>query len=137
MTRSESMQMTKTNEGFSYRIYLDTMGVPTVGYGTALYLGKQFTKEVLEQMFEFDYLNAELEYEKLELNLDPVRRAVVVDMIYNMGLEKVLKFRRMLAALKVHDWVAAERELKDSKYYQQVKGRSERNAKMILTGENQ
>ena len=55
-------------------------------------------------------------------------------MLFNMGLDKVKGFKKMLSALRAGNWAAAAVELKDSRYYRQVKERGDRNADMLLSG---
>jgi len=67
---------------------------------------------------------------------------VLVDLAFNLGLG-LLGFKNFLAAVKVHDWSKAAKELYRSKWAYQVDdgpgghfGRADRLAKMILTGED-
>lgn len=66
--------------------------------------------------------------------LDPIRRKVMIDMRYNLGPTKFREFRRMIAALENHDYNTAADEMKDSKWYWEVKTRSRRLVKMMRTG---
>lgn len=127
-------EMIKANEGRKDYVYLDSTGVPTVGYGCALHVGRHVPGEAVEAIFEHDFKQAQRDYDQLGLRLDPVRRAVVIDMLFNMGLDKVKGFKKMLSALRAGNWAAAAVELKDSRYYRQVKERGDRNADMLLSG---
>lgn len=130
----KGMELTKQYEGFREEIYKDTLGNLTVGWGTHLYEGKKLPKEALEAMFEYDYQKAIKEYNSLGLDLDEARRAVIIDMIYNMGLPKLLGFKNMLAALRNGDYNKAAIELLDSNYARQVKTRAIKNAEILRTG---
>lgn len=68
--------------------------------------------------------------------LDEVRKKVVVDMAFNLGVDGILKFKKMIAALKRGDYEAATAEMVDSKWHRQVKERAIRLEKMMLTGED-
>jgi lysozyme len=68
-------------------------------------------------------------------DMDEVRQRVLIDMAYNLGIAGLKKFRRMLAALERRDYEEAAKELLDSRYADQVKGRAVRNARMMETGE--
>jgi lysozyme len=58
-------------------------------------------------------------------------RLVLLDMAYNMGINSLLGFKRMFAALDVGDWDRAATELLDSKYARQVPERAASNADLI------
>lgn len=66
--------------------------------------------------------------------LDPVRQKVLIDMRFNLGLKGLLKFRNMVAALKVEDYKEAARQMEDSLWYKQVGNRAKRLVSMMRTG---
>jgi len=66
--------------------------------------------------------------------LDPVRQKVILDMRFNLGLKGLLKFKNMIAALKVKDYKEAARQMEDSLWYKQVGNRGKRLVKMMQTG---
>ena len=70
-------------------------------------------------------------------NLDEIRKRVLVDMGFNLGISRLLKFRRMLAALEAGDWSQAAVEMMDSRWARQVGSRAERLKLMMETGEDQ
>ena len=59
----------------------------------------------------------------------------MIDLIYNMGINKLLKFNRMLKALRSGDFELASAHLINSKYAQQVGERAVENAEMLCNGE--
>jgi GH24 family phage-related lysozyme (muramidase) len=126
----------KDAEGYLENVYLDSEGYPTVGYGWCLDYTRKWNsvKDFLNSKFEEKYHEAELDYEKLGLDLDPVRRDAVIDLIYNMGLTKVLKFKNTLAALKMKDYLGAGNNLEQSLWYKQVGRRGKRIVNLIKTG---
>ena len=69
------------------------------------------------------------------LDLDPVRRAVLVDMAFNLGLRGLLSFRRALAALKAGDCETCAVEMLDSRWAEQVGRRATRDAWIMRAGE--
>lgn len=69
--------------------------------------------------------------------LDPIRFEAVVNLAFNCGIERLLTFKKMLAALEAQQWGVASKELLDSKYIEQVGLRAERLARQLLTGERQ
>ena len=70
-------------------------------------------------------------------SLDEIRKRVLVDMGFNLGISRLLKFRRMLAALEAGDWSQAAVEMMDSRWARQVGSRAERLKLMMETGEDQ
>lgn len=136
----------KQDEGFRQMVYLDTEGVPTVGWGHAFFenprpaIGSIFSKKQCEEFFEEDMDSVEREYytelePKFNLkNLDSVRRGVLKNMLFNLGLRKLLGFRRMWEAIVrgMAQWAAIE--MLDSKWATQVKGRAKRLAEMMEFG---
>lgn len=66
--------------------------------------------------------------------LDPVRKRVLVEMSFNMGVDGVLKFQNMVIALRARNWKQASADMLDSKWAKQVGKRAERLARMMETG---
>jgi lysozyme len=66
--------------------------------------------------------------------LDPVRQAVLVNMAFNLGVEGLLDFHKMLAAVEHHQYGQASDEMMDSLWAAQVKGRAAELAAMMRTG---
>lgn len=124
----------KENEGFSKTVYIDSRGYPTIGYGHLLREGTAIPSDALEIIFEADYANAVDGYVSLGLDLDPVRRSVIVDMIFNLGVAGVKKFKLMLHYLRDKNWIRAAYELMDSEYAKQVPERAKRNRDRLLRG---
>jgi len=135
----------KKHEGFSLKVYEDTVGNPSVGWGHAfLYspkpaVGTVFSDEQVIEFFENDMHIVEKDYVWLENrfalhHLNYVRRGVLKNMLFNLGLTKLLGFRKMIKALQEGKWKQAASELLDSKYAKQVKGRAVELAHLLQTG---
>jgi lysozyme len=67
-------------------------------------------------------------------DLDDVRQDVLQDMCFNMGISRLLSFRKMLAAVELGLYDRASDELLNSKYAEQVKGRALKLARMMKEG---
>lgn len=65
--------------------------------------------------------------------LGPVRRAVLTDMAYNVGVAGLLGFRKLRTALALRDWPEAARQMLDSRWATQVGERAHRLARMMET----
>ena len=128
----------KRHEGYSDAVYVDSVGVPTVGYGHALLQGSKIPHMVAELLFDQDFDIAVKDYEILTLrwsiNLDPVRRGVLVNMLFNMGMSRVSKFQKMLTALQAGDYGKAADEMLDSRWATQVGKRADELAKIMRNG---
>ena len=59
-------------------------------------------------------------------DLTPERRSVLINMAYNLGVNGLINFKKMIAALKIGDYEKASVEMKDSKWYRQVGNRAVR-----------
>lgn len=54
------------------------------------------------------------------------KKEILLNMCFNMGLNKLLGFKRMLAAMAVNNWDAAAHEMADSAWAGQVGDRARR-----------
>lgn len=123
------------HEGLRLRPYRDTTGHWTIGFGLNLDAG--LTREEAEWLLRhrlaqtMDALVPELLWWG---RLDEVRRAVLVDMAYNLGVAGLLKFHRTLAAVEAGDYEAAARGMLASRWARQVGTRARRLAGMMRTG---
>lgn len=137
MTYDEVVDMIKRHEGFSEKLYLDTVGVLTGGWGHAFFVGDYIPFYIWEKILWLDIKKAYDDLEKLKLNddLDEVRKAVIVDMLFNLGLTNFLKFKKLIAALRNKDYEEAAKEMENSKWAKQVKSRATELIKMMRTGE--
>ena len=67
--------------------------------------------------------------------LDDVRKDAMIDISFNLGATRLRGFKNALAAMESADYKTAAQEFLDSKWSQDVKGRSTELAHMIETGE--
>jgi len=135
MNEYEIKEMIHRHEGFRPYVYYDTLGFPTGGYGHAFLDRSPISHNVAVLLFDEDFDRVKKDYEKLRFDLDPVRRAVIIDMLFNLGLTRFRAFRRMIYALEHKQYDTAADEMLDSKWALQVKSRAFRLAQMMKTGE--
>jgi lysozyme len=63
-----------------------------------------------------------------------VIRLALINMCFNLGLTRLLKFKKMIAALSIHDYETAANEALDSRWAKQVGSRATDIADIIRAG---
>ena len=127
----------RRNEGLSYLPYRCSAGALTIGYGHNLD-ARGIDIEVAELLLKQDLEIAEKEVKNAFIwwpKLDDARLGVLVEMCFNLGISRLVGFKKMLAAVEAGDYTRAAKEMLDSKWARQVKGRAVELAKIMQTGE--
>jgi len=116
--------------------YEDSVGLITIGWGRNLD-GKGLSLKECQLLFDNDLHDALQGAALLPYweQLDGPRQMVVVDMIFNLGLTRFLKFIKLNKALLIQDYLRAAHEMLDSKWYTQVGRRAKKLRRIMLTGE--
>ncbi len=118
--------------------YKDSVGLWTIGYGRNLAEVGLDQYEV-DTLLDHDIHNVMAQcgkkFESWWFTVNDIRRQVLINMVFNMGMPRVLKFKKMIKALKKEDWNEASIQMLDSKWARQVKGRAKELAKRMKTGE--
>lgn len=112
----------KAAEGLRLKAYQDSVGVWTIGYGTNL---EQLT---IEENLAEAWLHQKLQEAEREArgafpwfpDLTSRQQRAIVELVYNLGLTRLRKFRRTLAALAMGDYDAARLGLLNSLWARQV-----------------
>lgn len=136
MLSKQLIASVKKHEGFRSRTYEDTVGIPTIGYGTNL-----LELEICREQAEV-WMRRDLEKVKEILSNDErycgiynrVRRETLIEMGYNLGTHGLFKFKKMWAAIEIGDYDTAATEMLDSKWSDQVGRRSNVLAEQMRTG---
>lgn len=136
MDYEQTKEMIQRHEGYRDRVYLDTEGIPTVGYGHAFIVGSKVPFDVCNKLFDYDFQSVVEDYDRLSLDLDSIRKAVLLDMLFNLGLPRLSKFVKFLQALREKDYDRAAEEMRDSKWFRQVGSRGRELVKMMEIGED-
>jgi lysozyme len=131
---TNAADLIKNHEGFKDRVYKDSLGYLTGGYGHAFLEGSPLSKGVCDLLFIEDLDRSIRDYDQLGLALDDVRRAACLDLLFNLGLTKLLKFKTFLKHMKAGDFDLAAAALENSLWYQQVARRGPRICALIRTG---
>ena len=123
------------HEGLRLKPYVCTAGKVTIGYGRNIE-DNGITNEEAEHLLETDLARSieELSAYDWFLAQTEERQAVLVDMVFNMGLPTLLKFKMMIAALEVQDHEEAAVQMLDSNWARQVGKRSQTLAETMRTG---
>ena len=123
----------KKHEGFVAKVYLDSLGKATIGYGHLLteeddfVEGVIYDKDILEALFDKDFNKAKQGMEELVGTLDIVMAAkgIIIEMVFQLGKTGVSKFKNMFAALNEFDYTRAAEEMLNSAWDRQTPSRCE------------
>lgn len=136
------MTMLYEEEGYRQFPYSCTAGFRTVGIGRNLdHRGITLEEAKILLANDIEYFADKLARGLPMMNytffadLDEVRKTVLIDMCFNLGVAGLYKFENMFKALEHKDYEAAAKEMLDSKWSKQVKGRAVKLAQMMRTGE--
>jgi len=130
MNLDRVIESLKQEEGFDGMPYKDTLGIPTIGYGTKLPLTEEEAELLLKHRLDKKILEIS-EKEPFFLDLPQKAQGVIANMAYQLGVEGVLKFKKMWAALKKGDYQKAADEMLDSKWATQTPNRAKRLAEIM------
>jgi len=127
----------KRHEGLRLKPYKCSAGHLTIGYGHNLEEG--ISKWIAEEILREDINKAYRDYwlfipQSVQMKLNKKREEVLVEMIFNMGINKVLGFKKMLKALAEGNFNKAADEMLDSKWARQVGKRAEELARIMREG---
>jgi len=133
----------RRHEGLRLDPYKCSEGYLTIGYGRNIE-----TNGISEAEAEFMLLNdlvaceSELKDEGWYNQLDEVRRAVILNMAFNLGKPKLMKFSKFIGALSDDDYETASKEMvtgsdgvSPSKWASQVGSRAYELADQMRTGQ--
>lgn len=127
MNDEDIKKQIKRHEGYREQVYYDSVGVPTGGYGHAFLNGSRLPQGVCDALFEQDYQTSVRAFKMFAsqygLDLNDVRRGVLINMLFNLGFYGLTRFKKMILALQRKDWDLAADEMMDSKWYRQVGSR--------------
>lgn len=137
------------HEGFRLYPYKDSMGLKTIGVGhcidrkplplkMAQYLQQNgfLTTALVHELADLDIAEATVQASRISWfkGLDDARQKAIISLVFNLGLNGFLNFKKMVAAMGRGDFSEAAKELLDSRWARQVGRRAPETAKIILTG---
>ena len=124
-------------EGVKYEIYNDHLGYKTFGVGhlvratdpeNEMEVGTKVSKMRVAECFEADLYVAINDMEKFTegMEIDDNIKECVTEMVFQLGLPRLNKFKNFKQALLDGDIETAQAEMKDSLWYRQTTNRAER-----------
>ena len=130
----------KRHEGVKYYVYKDHLGYETIGVGRCLKegVGLGLTHDEVDYLLMNDInrcleeLDAAFPWFK---DLTEIRREAMINLCSNLGLTRLRKFEKALAAMSIHNYEEAADEFLDSRWAKQVGNRATEVTEMIRTGE--
>ncbi|MGL4225940.1 MAG: glycoside hydrolase family protein [Vibrio sp.] len=128
-------KLIKKHEGLRLTPYRCSNQKLTIGYGRNLQ-DNGITIEEAENMLQHDLSNTIREAESLPFfsSLNEPRQAVIVDMIFNLGLPRFTMFKKMISAIEGKHWHLAADEMLNSRWARQVGNRSKTLSEMMRVG---
>ena len=135
----------KLNEGFKDKVYKDSRGFDTIGFGHKLtdldkvsgIYNNGIDEDAATKLLENDYGAHKAKVRDVVPNIDKYPQhiqEVLYDMGYNLGPTGLAEFKNMLGALDTGDYMTGAKELMNSRYAEQTGSRARRNANHLLQG---
>ena len=130
----ELKEQIKEHEGFVPRTYKDSLGKRTIGFGHLCVEpeqwddDKEYTREELERVFDKDFDEALKNAESLigERSINFIAKQVIIEMVFQLGIGGVGKFKKMWSALNSEDYGEASFQMMDSLWAKQTPNRAEK-----------
>lgn len=126
------------DEGCKYEIYLDHLGLPTMGIGHLITendpehgkpVGTVVEQERVQAAFNLDIAVTVNDCHRLYSDFDDLpeeAQRVIANMMFNLGYPRLSKFKGMKAGVDARDWNEAADQMVDSRWYTQVPNRARR-----------
>lgn len=125
----------KLKEGLKLKLYQDTLGVWSIGYGLNLQNG--ITLEEAEWLLDSRMTRAIGDARAFLSTFDTLtdtRKQTLAEMAYNLGLPRLKLFVKFRTALLKGDFTKAAEQMRASAWASQVKGRATELAQMMQQG---
>jgi lysozyme len=126
----------RRDEGVRNTVYLDSLGIETIGVGRNL-VDRGLSDDEIDHLLANDIKDFTKEAQELVSCFDMLtdaRQRVLVNMCFNLGKSRLSKFKNMLAAIEKSDYATAADEMMNSRWARQVGNRAERLRKMMIEG---
>jgi len=130
---STLIEAVKLSEGFRDRVYKDTLGIDTIGYGFAikdLVIDEDIAEMILRRKLEKLVEDTNRRFSFLK-DLPEQAQDVIYEMCYQLGITGVSKFKKTLAYLENFEYKMASKEMLDSKWARQTPNRAKKLSDVI------
>ena len=128
------------SEGIRHTAYKDTLNNWTIGVGHLIkipdeeyLIDKELTSLEVDQIFTTD-LNQAIDDARKFVDANDIHEEafeIVIDMAFNLGLPKLMRFQKFRQALMAKQYKIASMEMLDSLWAKQLPNRSKRLAKRM------
>lgn len=127
------------HEGLRLKPYKCTSGKLTIG------IGRNIEDMGISESEAFIMLDNDINYYTRNLynakpivrQLNPARRNVLINMAFNLGVPRLMKFKKMWLAIEIGYYDDAANEMLDSKWANRVGNRAKELSEQMRTGEYQ
>ena len=134
MNLERLMESVKKHEGYRNKVYLDTLGKRTVGVGHLCVedfweddkeYEESFLMEILQKDLQEAIRGARELMDKHDCSdVDERAEEIIIEMVFQLGMTGVSKFKNMWKALSEHNYTGASYEMLDSRWAKQTPNRA-------------
>jgi len=135
------MESVKKHEGYRNKVYLDTLGKRTVGVGHLCVESfweddKEYEEKFLMEILQKDLQEAIRGARSLMedhgcVDIDEQAEEILIEMVFQLGMTGVSKFKKMWKALAELNYIGASYEMLDSRWAKQTPNRAKAMAKTM------
>lgn len=136
MNRAKLISQLEADEGKSRKPYKCTAGKTTIGIGRNLD-DRGLSDDEIAYLLNNDIKNCEHDLNRALpwwRDMDDARRNVLLNMCFNLGIGRLLGFKKTLALMQAKRYDAAATEMLNSTWADQVGMRAARLARVMRTG---
>ena len=129
----ELREAVKLSEGYRARVYKDTLGIDTIGYGFAiknLELDEDVCNMILDKKLNKLIKDVDNKFSFMD-DIAVEAQDVVYEMCYQLGINGFSKFKKTIAYLRDENYKMAAIEMLDSRWAKQTPNRAKRLSNII------
>ena len=129
----ELKEAVKLSEGYRARVYKDTLGIDTIGYGFAI-KDLELDEDICDMILDKKLNKLIKDVDNKFLFMDDIAveaQDVVYEMCYQLGINGFSKFKKTIAYLRDENYKMAAIEMLDSRWAKQTPNRSKRLSNII------
>ena len=141
MNMDRLLESVKKHEGYRNKVYLDTLGKRTVGVGHLCVEDfweddKEYEESFLMEILEKDLQEASRGARSLMeehdcADIDEKAEELLIEIVFQLGMTGVSKFKNMWKALAELNYVGASYEMLDSRWAKQTPNRAKSMAQIM------